>query len=90
MSVFSAQVTVGTVATLLNATADKDAVYGKHITVCNRGAADIFIGPATVTTGTGFKLAANDMRDFQLGDAEDLYGIVAAATQPAHVLLTSV
>ena len=59
MSVVSAQVTVGTTATLLNTSTDKDSIYGKRIIVCNRGAADIFIGPESVTTGTGFKLAAN-------------------------------
>jgi hypothetical protein len=90
VSVASAQVTVGTTATLLNTTAEKDSVYGKEILVQNRGAADIFVGPAGVTVSTGFKIATTDVPlQLKLGPTEDLYG-VAAAPQTAHVLLTGV
>jgi len=90
VSIAAAQVTVSTSATLLNTTPEKDAVYGKTAFIRNAGTADIFIGPAGVTTATGFKLSNTDAPlRVELG-SDDIYGIVATATQVAHVLLTGV
>jgi hypothetical protein len=90
VTVVAAQVVVGATPTKLNTTVDGDSVFGELITMQNRGAADIFIGGSGVTTATGFKLSSTDPPLKQELKQEDIYGIVATATQPMHVLLTGV
>lgn len=86
MAVSSAQVTVGTSATLL--ASDSGINIGLQVTLKNKGAAVVFIGPAGVTTGNGYELAVGEVLPRDLGPGEELYGVVATATQPVHVLIS--
>lgn len=84
MAVASAQVTVGTTATLVSAV-ESDFSVGSAAKVKNTGAADVFLGGAGVTTTTGFALASGATTDVPLGPGEQLFA-VAAATGTVHVL----
>lgn len=88
MAVTSAQVSVGTTATELSA-ADTDTRLGQTLIVKNASAATaVFLGGSGVTTSTGLSLAAAATVTVELGQGEELYGIVAAATETVHVLRT--
>jgi len=89
MATGSAAVTVSTTATLLSV-ADSDGVSGQTLYITN-GAADLFIGSATVTTSNGYKLAASaDLPwPIKLSSGEALYGITASSSV-VQVLRTGV
>jgi hypothetical protein len=89
MATASAAVTVSTSATLLSA-ADHDSISGQTLYITN-GAADMFMGPSTVTTLTGYKVAAsaNVPWPIKLGSGEALYGITASSST-VQVLRTGV
>jgi hypothetical protein len=86
MAIGAAQKTVTTDPTPLSA--PRPGNWGEHsVVICNRGSVDVFLGPAGVSTTTGFKLgpgesAAGD--DLKSGDV--VYGIVATGTSVCHVL----
>lgn len=90
MAVSSAQVTVGTTATLLTAV-EADTQAGSTLVITNASAVAVFIGPATVTTTTGLSLAAGaTLPRFELNAGESVYGVVATGTAAVHVLRTGV
>lgn len=90
MAVSSAQVTVGTSATLLSA-ADGDSIAGQSLYVSNAGPTAVVLGPSGVTATTGFTIASGvNFGPIELGTGEALYGIVASGTQAVGVLRTGV
>jgi hypothetical protein len=77
----SAQVSVGTTATLLVAANIMDQTVWVH----NSGGAT-YIGGSNVTTANGYKLDTDDKMELPVGDNEGLYGIVASGTNTVFVL----
>ena len=77
----SAQVSVGTTATLLVAANFMDQTVWIH----NSGGA-LYIGASNVTTANGYKLDTDDKMELPVGDNEGLYGIVASGTNTVFVL----
>ena len=77
----SAQVSVGTTATLLVAANFMDQTVWIH----NSGGA-LYIGASNVTTANGFKLDTDDKMQVPVGDNEGLYGIVASGTNTVFIL----
>jgi hypothetical protein len=77
----SAQVSVGTTATLLVAASTFDQTVWLH----NSGGA-LYIGASNVTTANGYKLDTDDKMELPVGDNEGLYGIVASGTNTVFVL----
>jgi hypothetical protein len=77
----SAQVSVGTTATLLVASTGFDQTVWIH----NSGGAT-YIGGSNVTTANGYKLDTDDKMELPVGDNEGLYGIVASGTNTVFVL----
>ena len=61
--------------------------FTQDVAVTNRGAgAAMFIGDSTVTTGTGFQLDQDQTISFTALANTAVFAIVAAATEPAHVI----
>lgn len=89
MAIGSAAVTVATTAILLSA-ADTDNVSGQTLYITN-GAAVVYLGPAGVTTATGFALAIDTSFPWpiELGSGEALYAI-SASSSSVKVLRTGV
>ena len=77
----SAQVSVGTTATLLVAANFMDQTVWIH----NTGGA-LYIGSSNVTTANGYKLDTDDKMELPVGDNEGLYGIVASGTNTVFIL----
>jgi len=77
----SAQVSVGTTATLLVAANFMDQTVWLH----NSGGA-LYIGASNVTTANGYKLDTGDKMELPVGDNEGLYGIVASGTNTVFIL----
>lgn len=81
MPLRSAQVSItNAAAQLLVAPAQSQKVRIK-----NTGANAIFIGPAGVTTGTGYTLAAAAAEDFHLGADEAIYATCTTGPNVIHV-----
>lgn len=88
----SAQVTVGTTATLLvAATAFDQTAYLHNLAGGGGGGGGgsnpIFIGGANVTTSNGYKLNSGNSMSLMVGDHEALYAIVASGTVDVSVLV---
>lgn len=85
------RVTVSTTATLLYtgpalpSGVCPDSVACR-VLVRNPSTVSLYIGTSTVTTATGFEIAAGDALSIHLRSNEGLYGIVAAATQVVHTV----
>lgn len=77
MAVQSTAVSVTTSATQLSSSTD-DAASG-HTLVFTPPSA-IYVGPAGVTTGTGYLLSAGVEYAFDLGPGDVLYGVAASGT----------
>jgi hypothetical protein len=61
--------------------------FTQDVAITNRGSgAVIFIGDATVTTGSGFQLDQDQTISFTALANTAVFGIVAAGTEPAHVI----
>lgn len=91
MATSSARVTVGTTATRLdNQPVANDAVAGErlHLQAPSTNTASIFIGGPGVTTANGYELAAGKELVLVLDSEDQVFGVVAAATQPANALRT--
>lgn len=86
MSVQAKQVSVGVAATSLHA--ETGGIPGARLKLKNAGGASVFLGPSDVTPATGYELATGEVTDVVLGGGEELFGIVAAASEPVHVLVT--
>jgi len=81
-AVTAAAVTVGATAVLVSAlNTDR-----RSVTIQNLGAADIYIGPAAVTTATGLKIAASGGIGTLSGTTAALYGISGSAGNNVRVL----
>jgi hypothetical protein len=78
----SAQVSVGTTATLLVAANFMDQTVWLH----NQGGGAVYLGDANVTTANGYKLDNGDKMQLPVGDNEGLYGITASGTHTIAVL----
>lgn len=78
----SAQVTVGTTATLLVAANIMDQTVWLH----NLGGGAVYLGGANVTTSNGYKMDNTDKMQVPVGDHEGLYGITASGTNTVAVL----
>ena len=78
----SAQISVGTTATLLVAANIMDQTVQLH----NLGGGAVYLGDANVTTSNGYKMDNTDKLQIPVGDNEDLYAITASGTQTVAVL----
>lgn len=82
----SAQINVGTTATLLVAANIADQTAYIHNMEHGGGNPIVFLGDANVTTANGFELDAGDTITIGVGDHEALYGICASGTVKVSVL----
>jgi hypothetical protein len=78
----SAQISVGTTATLLVAANIMDQTVQLH----NLGGGAVYIGNASVTTSNGYKMDNTDKLQIPVGDNEALYAITASGTHTVAVL----
>jgi len=78
----SAQVSVGTTATVIVAATNFDQTANLH----NLGGGAMYLGGANVTTANGYKFDNGDKLTVTVGDHEALYGITASGTQTVAVL----
>lgn len=98
MAVSSAQVSVGTTATLVASGETRESIYPPgHPSEEQRSVSvllkrpgtpvDVYIGGAAVTTANGFLWAAAEPPlEITLEPGEDLYAVVASGTQAVHRL----
>lgn len=91
MAAQGARVSVGTTETELTG-AQTDTIAGQSVVVKlpSAATASVFLGGTGVTTTTGFELTAGSSISMDLGQGEQLFGIVATGTQTVHVLRTGV
>jgi hypothetical protein len=78
----SAQVTVGTTATVLVAATAFDQTVYLH----NSGGGVVYLGAANVSTANGYKLDNGDKITIGVGDHEALYAVTASGTNVVSVL----
>lgn len=87
MAIYSARVSVSTVAVRLDADVITGAPVRRSILIRNRGTAAVFLGPPGVTTATGYQLDAGESLGADtFDDLEPLYGIAAAGSHECHIL----
>ena len=79
----SAQIVVGTTATLLVAANIMDQTVQLH----NLGGGAVYLGNASVTTANGYKMDNTDKLQIPVGDNEALYAITASGTNTVAVLI---
>lgn len=81
MAISANGVTVAVTATLLSGP-DTDNVSGQTVFITNSDAASIFVGPSTVTTATGYPVAAGASLPWPiaLSNGDAVYAISAAGT----------
>jgi hypothetical protein len=77
---YTAQVTVGTTATLLLAANRADQVVSLH-----SSSGTIYIGGVGVTSSTGYRMDNGDKLTVGLSDNEALYAITATGTSTMQV-----
>ena len=85
-TVLSTQVSVGTTATVLPASALSNR---RSMVIRHQGTNSIFLGGSGVTTGNGIELKTDEMIAIDLDDGASIYGIVASGTETAGVLEVS-
>ena len=83
MSLASSSVTIGTTATLI-ATGKVGASW-IYLHAPSGGNA-VYIGNSNVTTANGLELAKGQVIALWIAETDNLYGVVATATQPLMVL----
>lgn len=84
MALASAQISVGTTATLIAPPAlSGPTTTPADMLLKNKSGVDVFLGKANVTTANGFALGAGETF---ASAGEPLYGIVASGTATVHVL----
>lgn len=88
MAVGSNQITVGiTTPVRIDLTADgKELAYVLAKNMAAIGGQAIFVGPNTVTAGTGYQLDPQQAVGIDLGADDSLYGVTASGTAACHVL----
>lgn len=92
MAVSSGQVAMNaSTATQIVAAATSNTIYVGHgtssrnVILYNVDATnDVYIGPAGVTSGTGFKLVHGTQVNLELGAGDAIYGIASASTPTVH------
>ena len=85
MPITASIVAVATAPTLLSLSGSGDL----HTAVVrNDSGTTVFLGGSTVTVATGLALLTASSLTLDLANGDDLYGIVAALTQPVQVLKT--
>lgn len=90
MPVSTAQLSVGAGAAVeLTPVMVGDAVPGFVMRVAPT-VADVFVGGAGVTAGTGYKVTAGTVLELPLEPGERLYGITASGTATVYVLRAGV
>lgn len=89
MALQTAQVTVGTSAVLLAGTPGTD-ITGFSVMVKAPDAATLYVGPAGVTSSTGFPVPAGTSITGDLEAGEALYGVLASGSGTASVLRSGV
>jgi hypothetical protein len=82
----SAQITVGTTATLLVAATAFDQTVNVHNAQHGAGNPSVYLGDANVTTANGFELDADAYITVGVGDHEALYAICATGTVKVAIL----
>ena len=82
----SAQVSVGTTATLLVAANFMDQTAYVHNMAHGGGNPSIYLGNANVNTSNGFELDAGSYITIGVGDNEALYAVCASGTVNVSVL----
>jgi hypothetical protein len=90
MAIVSAQVAVSTTAAELTSGLTTAAGDSQSIAVQAPAAAILYVGPAGVTSTTGFPIAAGQTIALDLEYGERLYGILATGTGTAFTIRTSV
>lgn len=96
MAINTAQVSVGhtTAVSIIAAStaspnySEGDTDPNRFMTVTNAAGVVVFLGDSTVTSGTGFSLAAAGSVQLWLHPDEALYGIAASGTQVVSYLIT--
>lgn len=83
MSLASSNITIGTTATLI-ATGKVGASW-IYLHAPSGGNA-VYIGNSNVTTANGLELAKGQVIALWIAETDNLYGVVATATQPLMVL----
>ena len=83
MSLASSNVTIGTTATLI-ATGKVGASW-IYLHAPSGGNA-VYVGNSNVTTANGLELAKGQVIALWIAETDNLYGVVATATQPLMVL----
>ena len=88
MTISSRQaVPIGTTPTLIVSHTASTGAPANYLARNATGTATIYLGPAGVTTSTGFEWLSTDAPlSFALGVGEALYGVVASSTQNVDVL----
>lgn len=80
-------VTCGAVSVADSATALGTAAAGRmRLLIQNNGDKPMFVGPSDVAVATGLEIAKGATLSLELGEAVDLYGIVASGTVDARVM----
>ena len=74
--------TVGTSATLIYTSPPSRSQA--QVRICNRGAASVFIGPAGVTTTSGFEIVAAGCETVTPFKNDTVWGVVASGTNVIH------
>jgi len=78
------QATVGTTATMIAAARPGR----KDIVIINHGTADVFVGGAVVTTGTGALLIGVKGAGLSITSEGPVYGVIGSGTQPVSYVET--
>lgn len=79
-------VSVATTAVKLADAAGVDRASGSRVTLCNVGATELKIGPSTVTSANGFRVAASGgVFSDTLDPGEELWGVVASGSTTVDV-----
>lgn len=84
MAIETAAVTVATTATAIAVGGGEDRFSTITVKPAESGSAEVYVGPAGVTTATGLPLGGGISFDLQAGEA--LYGIVASGTVAVRVM----
>jgi hypothetical protein len=85
MPITSTVVTVGTSPTLLSDGGSGDL---HTVVVRNDSGVTLYIGGSTVAVASGLQVPTASTFTLDLANADALFGVVAAATQPIQVLRT--
>lgn len=89
MAISTAQVTVSTTVTKLSVV-DTGSRADSSIAVAAPAGADLYVGDATVTATTGFRVPAGATFSGNLESGEDLYGVLASGSGTAYVFRSGV